>query len=217
MTIPAAQHERTIANIVETDRAEAQAAAQARYIADAVELAPLSLADARALGSGLGAALAGLAEHLIRPQAVRFLVERGQPWGWGDVDTTEARIRAKIAEARAAQLAARIGQAQAAALSRMARGEQPAPAEPTTTPAEPADWIDLDTLVVELDAMDAQLYSVFAARFGLPWKAKPTAKALRRTGWTRAMVDAAWAWINARYDEEDALDGWDQLRASRAA
>jgi hypothetical protein len=129
----------TLENILDNDAAEATAAAEATVISESCELAPLSYAALRALRgtSALGEALAQLADELVRPQAVRFLVERkaatGVTWGWGDVDDIEARFRRVIDATRREQLARRIGAAQAAKIGEMLSEEaRPAPAPATS-------------------------------------------------------------------------------------
>lgn len=129
MTLRTSRQQRTVEAIVETDRRQAAAAAESRYVAESCELAPLSYAAMLLLRGtpALGEALAALADELVRPQVVRFLVERrratGALWGWGDVDEVEAKFRRLIAATRAEQLAARIGAAQAAKIAAMLRVE----------------------------------------------------------------------------------------------
>lgn len=112
------KRERTLTEIVETDRRQAAARAEESVIAESCELAPLSYADLKSLPEGgVGAALINLPDELVRAQAIRLLVERGKLagkfWGWGDVDTLATWLRSQIAQARAADLAARVGPEQA--------------------------------------------------------------------------------------------------------
>lgn len=128
------RRELTLKNILDRDAALARQDAEAAVVAESCELAPLSYAALLALRGtpALGEALAALPEHLVRPQAVRFLVERraatGALWGWGDVDDVEARFRRLIGATRAEQLARRIGEAQAAKIAEMLREEPARPA-----------------------------------------------------------------------------------------
>jgi hypothetical protein len=137
MTHRTSRQQRTIEAIVETDRRIAVQNAEIAVIDTSCELAPLSYADLRALPvGGVGVALVDLADELVRPQAIRLLVERGKAtgrfWGWGDVDTLETWLRGQIAAARAAQLAAQIGTEQAERLADFFTTE--GPMEPETTP-----------------------------------------------------------------------------------
>lgn len=141
MTTRTSHQQRTVEAIVESDRRAAVASAEAKVISESCELAPLSYAALRLLKGtpALGEALAKLPDELVRPQAIRFLVERrkatGAAWGWGDVDQVEAAFRRLINTTRAEQLAARIGAAQAAKIAQMIREEE-TPME--TTPQQPA-------------------------------------------------------------------------------
>jgi hypothetical protein len=103
----ATKHQRTLTAIVETDRRQAQARAEDAYLGECLELAPhsyLALREARDAGT-LDALLAQLPAHLVRAQAVRFLVERrretGALWGWGDVADVAARFTRAAARATA--------------------------------------------------------------------------------------------------------------------
>lgn len=149
MTTRTSHQQRTVEAIVESDRRAAVASAEATVIATSCELAPFSYAALRALKGtpALGEALAGLADELVRPQVIRFLVERraatGALWGWGDVDAVEAAFRRLIATTRAEQLARRIGAAQAAKIAEMLKGEtmETTNEEPACRPdGEPGAW-----------------------------------------------------------------------------
>lgn len=137
---------RTHAAILASDAAQARAAAEASVITESCETAPLSYDAMRAAHDAgtLAGLLAELPEHLVRPQAVRFLVERraatGALWGWGDVDDVERRFRRVIDAERREQLARRIGQAQAAALARAFHQAAPEPI-PTPEPTPPAPML----------------------------------------------------------------------------
>lgn len=203
MTISTAQHERNVRSIIETDRARAQADAEERVIGEALEFAPFSyatIADANA-ERRLGALLAELPEHLVRSQVIRFLAERftaaGLAWGWGDVDEVERIFRRLAGEARAAQLAETVGAAEAAQL----------------VGAMPADWAELDVLAEELRGMEPAVFAAFCRQFGQSWPWRPYAGTLRKAGWTRAMIDSAWAWMNTTR----ALDDWSDVNALNQA
>lgn len=117
---------RTLDSILDRDAALARQDAEASVIAEALELAPLSYAALGALpAGGVGVALVDLPEHLVRPQALRLLAERGKAtgrlWGWGEVDRLEAWLREQIAAARRARLAAQVGLVAAARLALVVR------------------------------------------------------------------------------------------------
>jgi hypothetical protein len=143
MTTRTSHQQRTVEAIVETDRRQAADAAEQRYVAESCELAPLSYDTMRAMRGtpALGEALVALADDLVRPQVVRFLVERraatGALWGWGDVDAVEAAFRRLITTTRGQQLAARIGLAQARKIAEMLREEEETVSEPETTEEYP--------------------------------------------------------------------------------
>lgn len=152
---------RTLAAILDADKARAEARAEASVIAESCELAPLSYADLKALpAGGLGAALVNLPDELVRAQAIRLLAERGKAtgrfWGWGDVDTLEAWLAAQIAQARAAALAARVG---AETAQRIADLIKETPMETATPVAPTAAQVEAALLALEEDAARRERYA----------------------------------------------------------
>lgn len=192
------RRELTLQNILESDRRQAEARAEAAVVAESCELAPLSYAALLALRGTpqLGEALAELPEHLVRPQAVRFLVERraatGALWGWGDVDDVEARFRRLIGATRAEQLARRIGEAQARKIAEMMDAPKHTPSvlarraeEPEASPATEAQRRFVLRLTLDLlgSPYEADLEATLAAA-GVPTNRRSWAEALEVAGLT---------------------------------
>jgi hypothetical protein len=121
-------------NLVDSDRVIAEREGERAAVEAAVELAPLSYAAMKAANAErrLGELLADLADDLVRPQAVRFLAERGLPWSWGDVDEVERRFRRLVNEHRQATFDELVEGIIARLRKLAACHVAPAPAEPTT-------------------------------------------------------------------------------------
>lgn len=103
MTITRIEQQRE--HILDSDAAQARADAAAAVIARALDEAPVGYAELTAAArAGRAAALvAGLDAATVRLVAVRWMVERGGLWGWGDVDYLEAKLL-RLARELAAEL-----------------------------------------------------------------------------------------------------------------
>jgi hypothetical protein len=100
MTTRISRQTRRMAEIVETDRRQAVGAATEAIIARAMAQ-PIGYAEltAAAKAGAAGALLAGLTLPELRLVAIRWLVERGGAWTWGDVQYLQDKLVVQAAHA----------------------------------------------------------------------------------------------------------------------